>query len=54
MENHDHPDIFRKTQDPPTVDSPTADAEWKADPGLGNIVHGVEGTVSVLFIPSYP
>jgi hypothetical protein len=54
MENRDHPNMFRKTQDPPKVDSPTADAEWKADPGLGIIVHGVEGTVSVSFIPSCP
>jgi hypothetical protein len=54
MENRYHPNMFRKTQDTQKVDSPTADAEWKADPGLENIVHSLEGTVSVSFIPSCP
>jgi hypothetical protein len=49
MENSDHPKMFSKTQDLEKVDSAWADAEWKADPGLGDIVHGVEGTVSISF-----
>ena len=42
--------MFRKTQDPQKVDSPIANAEWKADPGLRDIVHGVEAKVSAPFI----
>jgi hypothetical protein len=43
--------MFRKTVDPQRVDDPRADAEWRADPGLGNILHGVSGTVSTLHHP---
>ncbi len=35
MEDYDQSNMFRKTQDPQRVDSPQADAEWKADSGLG-------------------
>jgi hypothetical protein len=27
------------TQEPQRTDSSRADAEWKADPGLGNVIH---------------
>ncbi|KAN0089727.1 hypothetical protein V8E51_019987 [Hyaloscypha variabilis] len=30
----------RRTQEPQRSDSSRADAEWKANPGLGNLVHG--------------
>ncbi|KAL3426380.1 hypothetical protein PVAG01_03171 [Phlyctema vagabunda] len=33
----------RSTEEPQRVDSARADAEWKADPGLGNLVHDAEG-----------
>ncbi|KAM3065330.1 hypothetical protein ACMFMG_004286 [Clarireedia jacksonii] len=33
----------RRTEDPQRVDSSRADAEWKADSGLGNLVHGGDG-----------
>ncbi len=38
----------RSAQDPQTVDSSRADAEWKADGGAGDIAHGVGDTVSSL------
>ncbi|KUJ13583.1 uncharacterized protein LY89DRAFT_687621 [Mollisia scopiformis] len=30
----------RRTEEPQRTDSSRADSEWKADPGLGNLVHG--------------
>ncbi|PQE06816.1 hypothetical protein CJF30_00008686 [Rutstroemia sp. NJR-2017a BBW] len=36
-------DLNRRTEDPQRVDSSRADAEWKADPGLGNLVHDADG-----------
>jgi len=39
-------ELYRKTEEPQKVDSSRADAEWKADPGIGNIVHGADGQVS--------
>lgn len=53
IENINQPHMFRKTEDPQRVDDPRADAEWKANPGLREIVHGVEGTVNLPFI-SFP
>lgn len=35
-----------ETDSPQVKDSPRADAEWKADPGLSNLVHGSDGSVS--------
>jgi hypothetical protein len=37
------------TQEPQRVDSSRADAEWKADPGLGDIIHGADGAVGGSF-----
>lgn len=37
----------RRTEEPQRVDSTRADAEWKADSGLGNLVHGADGQVSL-------
>jgi hypothetical protein len=36
----------RRTEEPQSVDSTRADTEWKADSGLGNLVHGADGQVS--------
>jgi hypothetical protein len=36
----------RTTEEPQRVDSDRADAEWKADSGLGNLVHDADGGVS--------
>ncbi|KFY66635.1 hypothetical protein V496_01968 [Pseudogymnoascus sp. VKM F-4515 (FW-2607)] len=36
--------MARETDSPQVKDSPRADAEWKADPGLSNLVHGSEGS----------
>ncbi|KFY21559.1 hypothetical protein V493_07296 [Pseudogymnoascus sp. VKM F-4281 (FW-2241)] len=33
-----------ETDSPQVKDSPRADAEWKADPGLSNLVHGSDGS----------
>jgi hypothetical protein len=41
-------ELNRRTEDPQRVDSTRADAEWKADPGLGNLVHDADGPVSSL------
>jgi hypothetical protein len=35
----------RSTEEPQRVDSSRADAEWKADSGLGNLVHGNDTAV---------
>jgi hypothetical protein len=35
----------RTTEEPQRVDSSRADAEWKADSGLGNLVHGSDSAV---------
>ena len=43
--------MYRKTEDPQTVDSPRADSEWKADPAIGELSHGRDGPVS-LSLPS--
>ena len=40
----------RRTEEPQRTDSARADAEWKADPGLDNLVHGADGQVSSLFL----
>ena len=37
---------YRGTEEPQRVDSTRADAEWKADPGLGNLTNGADGKVS--------
>ncbi|PVH85159.1 hypothetical protein DL98DRAFT_583753 [Cadophora sp. DSE1049] len=34
--------LNRKTEEPQRVDDARADAEWKADPGLGNLAHGAD------------
>ena len=39
--------LDRRTEEPQRVDSTRADAEWKADSGLGNLVHGADGQVSL-------
>lgn len=39
-------ELNRRTEEPQRVDSSRADAEWKADSGLGNLVHGANGQVS--------
>jgi hypothetical protein len=39
-------EAYRTTEEPQREDSSRADAEWKADPGLGNLVHGADGQVS--------
>jgi hypothetical protein len=36
------------TKEPQRIDDPRADAEWKADPGLGNIIHDSDFPVSLL------
>jgi hypothetical protein len=41
-------ELNRRTEDPQRVDSGRADAEWKADPGLDNLVHDADGPVSLL------
>jgi hypothetical protein len=43
-------ELYRRTEDPQKVDSSRADAEWKADSGLGNLVHGTDGQVSSLHL----
>ena len=40
-------ELYRKTEEPQRVDSSRADAEWKADSGIGNLVHGADGQVSL-------
>ncbi len=37
---------YRTTVEPQRVDDPRADSEWKADPGLPNLVHGEGDAVS--------
>lgn len=32
--------MSRTAEEPQRVDTSRAAAEWKADPGLGNIIHG--------------
>ncbi|EPE26336.1 hypothetical protein GLAREA_02248 [Glarea lozoyensis ATCC 20868] len=34
---------YRTTEEPQKVDSARADAEWKANPGLKDLVHGADG-----------
>jgi hypothetical protein len=41
---------FMATEEPQRVDSSRADAEWKADPGLGNIIHDKDSKASAHFI----
>ena len=36
----------RRTEEPQRTDDPRADAEWKANPGLENLVHGADKEVS--------
>ncbi|KFY37449.1 hypothetical protein V494_04746 [Pseudogymnoascus sp. VKM F-4513 (FW-928)] len=36
--------MANRTESPQVVDSPRADSEWKADPGLSTLVHGSEGS----------
>ena len=38
--------LDRKTEEPQRVDSAQADTEWKADAGLGDLVHDTDGQVS--------
>lgn len=38
---------YRSAEEPQRVDSTRADKEWKADPGLGNVVHGADAKVSL-------
>ncbi|KFZ20524.1 hypothetical protein V501_00078 [Pseudogymnoascus sp. VKM F-4519 (FW-2642)] len=38
--------MAHETDSPQVKDSSRADAEWKADPGLSNLVHGSDGSVS--------
>jgi len=35
-----------KTEEPQRADSLRADAEWKADPDLGNLIHDTDGRLS--------
>ena len=37
--------LYRKTEEPQRVDSTQADAEWKADSGIGSMAHGTDGKV---------
>ncbi|KFY28173.1 hypothetical protein V491_00596 [Pseudogymnoascus sp. VKM F-3775] len=36
--------MAHETDSPQVKDSSRADAEWKADPGLSNLVHGSDGS----------
>jgi len=36
--------MSRTTEEPQRTDSSAADAEWKADPRVGSIVHGADTT----------
>lgn len=38
---------YRSAEEPQRVDSTRADKEWKADSGLGNVVHGADAKVSL-------
>jgi len=42
---HLYSTMSHTTQEPQRVDSSRADAEWKADSGLGNIAHGADSAV---------
>ena len=42
--------LDRKTEEPQRVDSAQADTEWKADAGLGDLVHDTDGQVSSSYL----
>ena len=37
----------RSTEEPQRVDGSRADAEWKANPGLGSLIHDADEQVSL-------